>query len=138
LHAHEPLPADDRAVGRGAFVVIGALGTTAVNGISAVETRFNIFPLSLLYAVAADYLIALGRRTVPVSWLALGGVTVLAAALTGAGYVADQLGQSNFPSGLRSTPNQCYMVIEETKGVPLSDVTAKYEADLAARRGESR
>jgi hypothetical protein len=120
------------------FVVIGALGTTAVNGISAVETRFNIFPLSLLYAVAADYLIALGRRTVPVSWLALGGTTVLAAALTGAGCVADQLGQSNFPSGLRSAPNQCYMVIEQTKGVPLSDVTAKYEADLAARRGESR
>jgi hypothetical protein len=82
------------------FVVFGCLGTVAVNGISAVETRFNIFPLSLLYVVAAEYLIALGRRAVSVSMLTLGGVMVLAVSLTAAGYAADRLGQSRFPSGL--------------------------------------
>ncbi len=119
------------------FVVLGCLGTLAVNSISAMETRFNIFPLSLLYVLAAEYLIALGRRLVLVSMSAMAGFAILAVSLTAASFAADRLGQSTRPSGLRSGPENCYMVIEQTHGVSLDDVTAKYEADLAARRGGS-
>jgi hypothetical protein len=118
-----------------AFLLLACLGITALNSIAAVESRFNVIPITVLSVIALAYLIRFFRREVSPGRGAVSGVLGTTLLCIGLSYAADRLGSAEYQSRAQLIPGQkgdrC-AVTREPLGWP--DLIRRHEAEMAARR----
>lgn len=120
-----------------AFIALSVLGITALNGVSAVETRFNVVPIAIFSVIALARLPYFRCYDLPFSMFAVYGFAGVVMILVTGSYAMDRLASSvlagrSYDYGIR----RCLMTGDSAVR-NWDEIIREHEAWLQKRREEA-
>lgn len=120
------------------FTLLTVLAITGLNSVSAVESRFNVIPITVLSIIASSSIIGWlcgdSRPDAVIVYFVLGATAIC----TLLSYAADNLGAADYGSRFQYIPpthtTPCAITRELLEGGSIEKMLAQHAAEIASRR----